>query len=128
MALIGQDMPSCGSLPHLHGLVEASRSDGLAIRRPGHCCNPIRMPMIDRLEFACGSLPHLHGLVEASRSDVFAIWRPGDGSYTIVMTTIGVKSTSYGDGWHTSSDSGITGRRAGGYEDRTATDDEKKDP
>src|SRR5690242_20388141 len=90
------------SVPDLHNIITdrclsactlqekaTSRSDTLAIGRPGDCGHSRFVAVIDQETFACCGNPDLHSGIVRARSNVFPIRRPGQAKYGLRMTGIG---------------------------------------
>src|SRR5213080_217265 len=92
MASIGVDVAAGDSIPHLHCLIVADRSDMLAIGGPSngsHKKYSAEMVSIGVDVAAIAGIPHLHVII-AVRSDALAVRRPGQRTYRIRRATIGI--------------------------------------
>ena len=81
--------------PHLHGVIQAPRSDACAIRRPGYCKHSARMVYVGIEVAAISRIPHLHGIINAPRGDACAIRRPGYCAHPSGMACVGIQGGSY---------------------------------
>src|SRR6266566_3268104 len=88
MAPVGENMVARRGIPHLRGLVKASRDDVLAIRRPSYLMYTIGMTSVGENIAAGGSIPHLYCLVTAPGGDAPAIKRPSYRNHIFRMPMI----------------------------------------
>src|SRR5437763_7733527 len=94
MSTIGVKYFTGGGIPYLHSFIQRTRSDALAVRRPGNACHMRHMSMI-REEQVCNiDLPDLHRGIISTRGDAYAIWGPCHGMHFICMTMKGDRMIS----------------------------------
>src|SRR6266566_1938431 len=88
------------------------------------------MATIHQICSCCGIIPYIpdpHSFVKTSRSNELTIGRPCYRSHTVMVTMIGIKSTTYGDGkTRLSRSRAIVCRRTRGDEDDNTAHDEEK--
>src|SRR6266516_4683340 len=90
MTPVGLHMPGSESLPDLHSLIIARRSDVLAVRGPGHTKHGFGMTPVGLHMPGSESLPDLHSFIPARRSDVLAVRGPGHTKHGFGMTPVGL--------------------------------------
>src|SRR6266496_2113769 len=89
MTLVGLHAPGNESLPDLHRLITARRSDILAVRGPGRTKHGVGMTLVGLHVPGRESLPDLHSSIIARRSDVLAVRGPGRTMHDVGMIPVG---------------------------------------
>src|SRR6266496_3445768 len=89
MTPVGLHSSARESLPDLHSLIIARRSDVLAIRGPGRTNHAVGMTRVGLHVPGRESLPDLHGSITARGSDVLAVRGPGRTIHEAGMTPVG---------------------------------------